>query len=91
MNPVDAIKKVITFLTVDIWKLRIEDLSRVRRLLVNQLRVFVLSLEGFREDKLNVRASALTYYTLLSTIPVVAIIFGIAKGPGQSRIGKYDC
>ncbi len=86
MNPINGIKRVITFLTVDIWRLRLEDLSRVRALLVNQLRILVLSLKGFQEDKLNVRASALTYYSLLSIVPVVAIIFGIAKGFGFDKL-----
>jgi len=86
MNPISAIKRAITFLTIDIWKLRLEDLSRVRALLVNQLRILILSLKGFQEDKLNVRASALTYYSLLSIVPVVAIVFGIAKGFGFDKI-----
>jgi membrane protein len=86
MNPIRTIKRVITFLTVDIWKLRLENLSRVRALLVNQLRILILSLKGFEEDKLNVRASALTYYSLLSIVPVVAIVFGIAKGFGFDKI-----
>jgi membrane protein len=86
MNPVEVIKRVITFLTVDIWKVPLEDLSRARAMLVNQLRILVLSLRGFQEDKLNVRASALTYYTLLSVVPVVAIVFGIAKGFGFEKM-----
>jgi membrane protein len=86
MNPISGIKRVITFLTVDIWKLRIEDLSRFRALLVSQLRILVLSLKGFQEDKLNVRASALTYYSLLSIVPVVAIVFGFAKGFGFEKL-----
>ena len=86
MNPINGIKRSITFLTIDIWKLRLEDLSRVRAMLVNQLRILVLSLKGFQEDKCNVRASALTYYTLLSIIPVVAIVFGVAKGFGYDKV-----
>ena len=86
MNPINGIKRVLTFLSVDIWKLRLEDLSRVRALLVSQLRILVLSLRGFQEDKLNVRASALTYYSLLSIVPVVAIVFGIAKGFGFDKL-----
>ncbi len=86
MNPINGIRRVITFLTVDIWKLRLEDLSKVRALLVSQLRILVLSLKGFQEDKLNVRASALTYYSLLSIVPVVAIVFGIAKGFGFDKM-----
>ena len=86
MNPIDGIKRTITFLTIDIWKMRLEDLSRARALLVNQLRIIILSLRGFQEDKCNVRASALTYYTLLSIIPIVAIVFGVAKGFGYDKV-----
>jgi membrane protein len=86
MNPVNVIRRVITFLTVDIWRLPLEDLSRMRAILVSQLRILVLSLKGFQEDKLNVRASALTYYSLLAIVPVIAIVFGIAKGFGFEKL-----
>jgi hypothetical protein len=32
------------------------------------------------------RASALTFYTLLSVVPVFAVIFGIAKGFGLEKL-----
>jgi 2,4-dienoyl-CoA reductase (NADPH2) len=32
------------------------------------------------------RASARTFYTLLSAVPVLAMIFGIAKGFGLARV-----
>jgi membrane protein len=32
------------------------------------------------------RASALTFYTLLSIVPVVAMAFGVAKGFGLEKI-----
>lgn len=38
--------------------------------------------EGFIEDDGYLEASALSFYTLLSIIPIFAIIFGIAKGFG---------
>lgn len=38
--------------------------------------------DGFLEDDCYLWASALSYYTLLSIIPVLAIVFGIAKGFG---------
>ncbi len=36
-------------------------------------------------DKVQLRASALTFYSLLSIIPVVAIAFAIAKGFGLDQ------
>lgn len=86
MDIVGTVKKAIHFLTVDIWHLRAEDLSRIRGLLLEPLKVIVLSVRSFREDKCGVRASALTYYTLLSIVPVFAVVFGIAKGFGYDRV-----
>jgi membrane protein len=43
-------------------------------------------IRGFDEDKCRLRASALTFYSLLSVIPVAAMAFGIAKGFGFARL-----
>jgi len=40
---------------------------------------------GFIEDDCYSKASALTYYTLLSIVPILAVLFGIAKGFGFER------
>jgi membrane protein len=45
-----------------------------------------LALRGFYEDKCYLRASALTFYSLLSIVPVVAMAFGIAKGFGFQKV-----
>ena len=72
--------KTSAFLTRDIWRLKISKLSRGRRLLIKQIRVVVLAFRGFVEDRCALRASALTFLTLLSIVPVFALAFGIAKG-----------
>lgn len=46
------------------------------------LKVIIFSFKGFREDRCDLRASALTLFTLLSIVPVMAMAFGIAKGFG---------
>lgn len=40
---------------------------------------------GFIQDECYLWASALSYYTLLSIVPVLAIVFGIAKGFGFEK------
>jgi len=40
----------------------------------------------FYQDKCPERASALTYYSLLSIVPVIGLVFGIAKGFGLEKI-----
>ncbi|HPC02832.1 MAG TPA: YihY/virulence factor BrkB family protein [Syntrophales bacterium] len=43
------------------------------------------SAEGFHKDECMLRASAMTFYTLLSIVPVIAMAFGIAKGFGLQK------
>jgi len=76
------ISGAIKFVTVDIWRIRLEDLPFGKSFLVKQLRIILLTLRGFVEDKCFFRASSLTFNTLLSIVPVAAILFGVAKGFG---------
>ena len=46
------------------------------------LRVLIDAGRGFVEDDCYSKASALTFYSLLSIVPVLAVLFGIAKGFG---------
>ncbi len=43
-------------------------------------RIFVLAVKSFREHNCPLHASALTYLSLLSIVPLLALAFGIAKG-----------
>ena len=43
---------------------------------------YFLSINQFINDRIVVRASALTYSTLLSIIPILALLFAIARGFG---------
>jgi membrane protein len=71
------------FLAHDLWRIRARRLPRTRGFLIRLLRVVILAGRGFRDDKCQLRASALTFYSLLSIVPVVAMAFGISSGfPG---------
>ncbi len=82
--------QAINFVTVDIWRIRIEDLPFGKSFLIKQLRIFLLTVRGFDEDKCLTRASSLTFYTLLSIVPVMAMLFGIAKGFGIEKLLKDE-
>lgn len=45
---------------------------------------------GFVQDECSLRASALTYYSLLSIVPVLAVLFGVAKGFGFEEALRED-
>jgi membrane protein len=68
-----------------IWHTPISELSRRKLLIIKQIRIVVLAARGFSNDNVQLRASALTLYTLLSVIPVAAIAFAIAKGFGLDK------
>ncbi|MCH9697631.1 MAG: YihY/virulence factor BrkB family protein [Gammaproteobacteria bacterium] len=73
------------FVQEDIWLLSDKDLSVQQRFGVNLLKVILLSIQGFKKDDCPLRASALTLYTLLSIVPVIALLFGVAKGFGFEK------
>ena len=77
--------KAIQFIKTDIWRIRTTDLPRSKSVLIRLLRIFLLTIRGITEDRCQLRASALTFYSLLSVVPVVAMVFGIAKGFGFER------
>jgi membrane protein len=77
---------VVRFLKADIWRLQSSKLTRRRLLWITQLRVLLLAIRRFVDDKCDLRASALTFYSLLSIVPVVAMAFAMAKGFGFEKI-----
>lgn len=84
----EMISRVICFFTSDIFSVRLKDLRPLHAFFVRYLRVFILAVQGFLKDDCAMRASALTYYSLLSMVPVVAMAFGIAKGFGLQKLIK---
>lgn len=76
------VKEAQNYIFHDIWKIETRRLPRVRQFMVWLIRTFVLAFRGFNEDKVNLRASSLTFFSLLSVVPIMAMAFGIAKGFG---------
>ena len=80
-----TVSRFSDFIKGDIWRFRLRNLPRKKSFLIKQLRIFLLSVRGFDEDKCQLRASALTFYSLISIVPVAAMAFGIAKGFGFEK------
>ncbi|MFH1460013.1 MAG: YhjD/YihY/BrkB family envelope integrity protein [Candidatus Omnitrophota bacterium] len=80
------IKKIVNFIKTDIWRIRVKNLTRTKSILLKPLMIILLAFRSFDEDKCQLRASALTYYSLLSVVPVLAMAFGIAKGFGFETV-----
>jgi membrane protein len=77
---------IIDYFKEDIWARREQRLSPFKAKVLKFIKIILLSYEGFNRDLGPLRASALTLYTLLSIVPVIALLFGIAKGFGYEKI-----
>ena len=81
--------KTISFITDDIWHVKLEKFPRWQRGMIKLLRVSIMAVKDYVHKKLSLRASALTLFTLMSIVPVLAMIFGIAHGFGlESYLDK---
>jgi len=89
VNLSNPISRFVQFVQTDIWRIRTSQLPAKKSFWIRQLRIFLLAIRGFAEDKCQLRASALTFYSLLSIVPIAAMAFGIAKGFGfEKRLEK---
>ena len=78
----EIITKTQKFVTKDIWHTETENFSRTKRRSYGILKILIIAVKGFIENGCSVRASALTFFTLLSIVPILALAFALAKGFG---------
>lgn len=85
--PIEAAwRRARRFVGEDVWHARLEVLPARTALLYQSVRVGSTALRGLLfEDALHVRAAALTYFTVLSLVPLLAFAFAVLKG-----FGAYD-
>lgn len=74
--------KLVHFVTRDIWLQDMEKAEGRRKGVLGLLRWLYLVVHGFVADQCLLRASALTYTTVLSIVPTLAVAFSISKGLG---------
>ena len=80
------IQQIIRFLSVDIWRVTEDEVSRSRNIIYNTIKIATLSVREFIQGGVINRASALTYSTLLAIIPALALLFAIARGFGFANL-----
>jgi len=62
--------------------------SRGGRLTVDAVRAIRTVIQGFRGEKISLRASALTYISMLSIVPLLAVVFAIVRAAGQETLRR---
>ena len=87
-------KKKITdiwkFITYDIWRITEDEVTRTKFSVYNVIKTIYLCINRFTKDRIVNKASALTYSTLLAIVPILAIVFAIARGFGVSTIMEHQ-
>src|SRR5690554_3611040 len=78
--------RLIHFLSYDIWRLNPESISNKKNILFNAIKTVMLTVRNVQELNIAARARSLTYRTLLSIVPLLAVIFAIARGFGIENI-----
>ena len=75
-------RRVEAFLVERIWDADLDAVSFLKRLAYRVARITYLSTRGFRDHRCSTHASGLTYVTVLSIVPLLAMAFSAAKGLG---------
>ena len=65
--------------------MQLDKVKGIRYFGIKYLRSLIIAWRDFKKDNCQLKASALTFYTLLSIVPVIAMVFGIAKGFGFEK------
>ena len=79
-------ERLKVFLTKDIWSFDLNRRGPLLRAVGNTVKVVVIAIRTFLDDKIMSRAAALTYSTLFAIVPILALIFAVARGFGFENV-----
>ena len=82
----EKIRQLVHFFTRSLWRVTESDVSRSRYTSYNLMKITIQTVKCFIKDRVWIRAAALSYTTLFSIIPILALLFAIAKGFGFSNL-----
>ena len=80
------ISDFLQFITVDIWRITESEVTKRTFSLYNVIKTIYITIKEFVNDRIAAKASALTYSTLLAIVPILAILFAIARGFGFDNL-----
>lgn len=81
-----SLTDIKTFFTRGIWRIEDGRLPRIQRTAFRMLKKLFLATETFVNNNISSHASALTYSTILATVPILSIVFAIGRGFGYGSL-----
>ena len=79
------LNRVRKFTGSDVWLVEVDKLPRFKRIFYRQLQLTLYVWREFWKDNSLLRASGLTYTTLLTLVPLLALMFALLKGLGVQK------
>lgn len=73
-----------SFISDDIWTLDLEDFSKAKARAIKYLKVAMITIRTFSSEKIGFQAVALSFFSTMSVVPFIAIMFAITGGLGLS-------
>ena len=70
------------FFIDDIWTLEMENLSKAKARFIKYMKVMMITIKTFSSEKIGFQAVALSFFSTMSVVPFVAIVFAITDGFG---------
>ncbi len=74
-----------TFIREELWDSDLATLPRVKRFIFSLCRITTIVVKGFVADNCSLQASALTYMSLMSMVPILALMLSVSKGMGAQK------
>ena len=81
----EKIKKIQRFISIDIWGINRESISPFKYFMLSIAKRLILAIEFTTARRITSAAAALTYSTLLAFVPILAVVFAIARGFGYNK------
>ena len=79
------VKSIIQFFQTDIWRITQDGISPAKYVWIVVLKKVTLAVRFFTAKRVVTKAAALTYSTLLAIVPILAVVFAIARGFGYNK------
>ncbi len=70
------------FISDEIWTMELEELSKAKARFVKYLKVMMITIKTFSSEKIGFQAVALSFFSTMSVVPFVAIVFAVTGGFG---------
>ena len=74
--------KLKSFLRDDIWELELEELSKAKARFIKYMKVLIITIKTFSAEKIGFQAVALSFFSTMSVVPFIAIVFAVTGGLG---------